>query len=70
MQHQGEIEFNAIVGTDGRLHEPHLVTTLGGEAHEARVMRALAFWRLEPARKAKRQSVPSRLWSRATFQIY
>jgi hypothetical protein len=70
VRHQGEVEFAALVGTDGRLHEPRVLTTLGGEAHNAQVVKALALWRLEPARKADRTAVATRLKGRTTFHIY
>jgi hypothetical protein len=70
VRHQGEVEFAALVGTDGRLHEPKVLTTLGGENHNAQVVKALALWRLEPARKADRTPVATRLKGRTTFHIY
>jgi hypothetical protein len=67
---QKEVEFTAIVGTDGRLHEPHLVTTLATPAHEAQVMRALSLWRLDPARKRDQKPIASRLWGKTILHVY
>jgi hypothetical protein len=44
------VAFEAVVGTDGRLHRPQLKTSLD-QAQEAAVLAALPFWRLEPARR-------------------
>jgi hypothetical protein len=45
------VAFEAVVGTDGRLHRPKLKTSLEPE-HEAALMNAIPFWRFEPARRA------------------
>jgi hypothetical protein len=70
VRHQGEVEFTALVGADGRLHEPRVLSSLGGENHNAQVAKALTLWRLEPARKADRTAVVTRLRGRTTFHIY
>ncbi len=70
VRHQGEVSFTAIVGTDGRLHEPRLTSVLAGESQDEQVLRALSLWRLEPARKADRAPVPSRLQGRTVLHIY
>ncbi|HXK11105.1 MAG TPA: hypothetical protein VMT70_15765 [Vicinamibacteria bacterium] len=46
------VEVEAIVGTDGRVHRPRLRSTVE-PAQEAVVLGVLAFWRLEPARRAE-----------------
>jgi hypothetical protein len=46
------VDFEAVVGADGRLHRPQVKTSLDA-ASESAVLGALPFWRLEPARRAK-----------------
>ena len=43
------VAFEAVVGTDGRLHRPRLKASLD-PAHEASVLSVVPFWRFEPAR--------------------
>jgi hypothetical protein len=64
---QGEVEFVAVVGTDGRLRNPVLKTGLE-ERHEALIKRALAAWRLEPARQGDRP-VAARVLLRTALMI-
>ena len=45
------VAFEAVVGTDGRLHRPQVRTSLD-PAEETAVLSALPFWRFEPARLA------------------
>jgi hypothetical protein len=45
------VAFEAVVGTDGRLHRPQLKTSLDA-AHETALTSVLSFWRFEPARRA------------------
>jgi hypothetical protein len=45
------VTVEAVVGTDGRVHRPHLKTSLD-PPHEAAVLSALPFFRFEPARGA------------------
>jgi hypothetical protein len=45
------VDFEAIVGTDGRLHRPRVRTSLD-PAHESAVLSTLPLWRCEPARGA------------------
>jgi hypothetical protein len=52
VKHEGEIEMEAVVGTDGRLHRPRVRTSLS-ELHQGAVLRALPLWRFEPARRAE-----------------
>jgi Gram-negative bacterial TonB protein C-terminal len=49
---EGEVELDAVVGTDGRIYDPKLRTSLG-TAHEQAVLRTLPLWRLEPARRGE-----------------
>jgi hypothetical protein len=64
---QGEVEFVAVVGSDGRLRHPVLKTSLN-ERHEALVKRALAVWLLDPARQGDR-SVAARVMLRTALTI-
>ena len=68
VRHEGEMEFTAVVGSDGRLYGPSILTPLA-EVHERQVKRALSLWRFEPARRAK-EPVAVRLSERTTFRIY
>jgi hypothetical protein len=70
VRHQGEVTFTAIVGTDGRLHEPRVTSVLGNDAQSAHIAGVLPLWRLEPARKADRTAVASRLNARTVLHIY
>jgi hypothetical protein len=64
---QGEVEFVAVVGSDGRLRSPVLKTGLE-ERHEAVVKRALAAWRLDPARQGDKP-VAARILLRTALLI-
>jgi hypothetical protein len=68
VRHEGEVEFEAVVGADGRLYRPRI---LGGldKAHVAAIERVLPMWRFEPARAGK-DAVPAHLASRLVFRIY
>jgi hypothetical protein len=68
VRHEGEVEFEAVVGADGRLYRPRI---LGGldKAHMAAIERVLPMWRFEPARAGK-DAVPAHLASRLVFRIY
>lgn len=68
IRHEGEVEFDAVVGSDGRLHRPRLKSGLG-EAHEKAILRALALWRFEPARQGDKP-MAARIASRLVFRIY
>jgi hypothetical protein len=48
IRQEGEIQLEAIVGTDGRIHSPRVRTGMG-ESHELAVLRVLPLWRFEPA---------------------
>jgi hypothetical protein len=67
VQHQGEVEFEGVVGDDGRLHEPRVRTPLA-EAHTDAVLAALSLWRYEPARRGD-ERVGARLRSRLVLRI-
>ncbi len=68
VRHEGLVEFDAIVGTDGRLYRPRLKTPLD-ETHESAVVSALSFWRFEPARRGD-SLVGARVSSRLVLRIY
>jgi hypothetical protein len=68
VRHEGEVEFEAVVGADGRLYRPRIITGLEKE-HVAAIQRVLPMWRFEPARAGK-DPVPARLSSRLVFRIY
>jgi TonB family protein len=67
-RHEGEVEFQAVVGTDGGLREPRVRGSLS-EAHEAQVLRALRLWRYEPARR-KDGPLAARISGRLVLRIY
>jgi hypothetical protein len=69
VRQESEIEFKAIVGVDGRLHQPHVVSGLG-PSHEEIVLRALSVWRYEPARNKANDRVPAHVEERLRFKIY
>jgi hypothetical protein len=62
------VEFEAVVGTDGRLHRPQLKTS-PDRAHEAALMSAMPFWRFEPARRAD-APVGARIPLEIVFRVY
>lgn len=68
VRHEGEVEFEAVVGADGRLYRPRIITGLVKE-HVAAIQRVLPLWRFEPARAGK-DPVAARLSSRLVFHIY
>ena len=68
VRQESELEFDAVVGTDGRLHDPVIGTGLTA-AHTETVMAALARWRYEPARTAD-GVVAARISSRLALRVY
>lgn len=46
---EGDVEVHFIVGSDGRVREPQIVKSAGYELDQ-QLLRALEFWRYEPAR--------------------
>ena len=65
--YEGEVEFIATVGVDGRLHQPRLTTPLGD--HDERVLKVLPLWRYEPARRGE-EPVAVRMSGKAILRIY
>lgn len=68
LRQEGEIELEAVVGTDGRLHEPRVRTGVS-PSHERAVLSVLPLWRFEPARRGA-EPVAARILLRPVFRIY
>jgi hypothetical protein len=68
LRQESEVEFEAVVGTDGRVHDPKIRTTLS-QPHQDVVLSALSRWRYEPARTAD-TAVAARVSSRMALRIY
>jgi hypothetical protein len=67
VHYQGEVPFEAVVGSDGRLSDARLLAALG--AHTERILKALELWRYEPARKGD-EAVGFRTEERTVFRVY
>ena len=52
VRHEGEVEFEAVVGADGRLYRPRFRAGLDPH-HLTAIRRVLPMWRFEPARAGK-----------------
>ena len=68
LRQEGEVELDAVVGTDGRLHDPNVRTGLGS-SHERAVLRVLPLWRFEPAR-LKGEPVGARIVLHPILRIF
>jgi TonB family protein len=68
VRHEGEVELAGIVGSDGRIREPQILTALA-EAHQRHVQRAFSLWRFEPARRGS-QPIAARVTERTVLRIY
>ncbi len=68
VQYEGEVEFEGVVGVDGRLYRTRVRGGLD-KAHVAAVQRVLPMWRFEPARTGK-DLTPAHVLSRLVFRIY
>ena len=68
VRHEGEVEFEAVVGADGRLYRPQIRGGLD-KVHVAAIQRVLSMWRFEPARAGK-DPLPAHVESRLVFRIY
>jgi hypothetical protein len=62
------LQFEAVVGTDGRLRQPH-VKGSPNRRYDAAINTALQFWRLEPARRAE-GPVAARVPLELVFRVY
>jgi hypothetical protein len=67
VRHEGEIEFEAVVGADGRLYRPALRGGLDPQ-HMAAIRRVLPMWRFEPAR-AGQEALPAYHTVKSVFRI-
>ena len=67
VRHEGEVEFEAVVGADGRLYRPAIHGGLDAR-HVAAIERVLPMWRFEPARAGK-DPVPAYHTGRMVFRI-
>ena len=65
---ESEVDFVAVVGTDGRLHAPRVTTPLSDD-HVKQLMRAFALWRYQPARGAGGE-LPARVTGKAVLRLY
>lgn len=65
---ESEVDFVAVVGTDGRLHDPKVTTSLSDE-HTRSVLRALSLWRYQPARSATAE-LPAKVNGKAVLRLY
>ena len=68
VRYEGEVEFEGVVGADGRLYRTKVRGGLD-KAHMAAIQRALPMWRFEPARTGK-DLTPAHVLSRLVFRIY
>jgi hypothetical protein len=68
IQHEGEVEFVAVVGADGRVFRPEVKTPLSDE-HTRYIASVLQVWRFDPA-KAGDKAVAARYEGRTVFKIY
>ena len=68
ISHEAEVEFKAVVGSDGRVHHPQLSTPLS-EDHEKRVLRVLPLWRFEPAQRGS-DAAAAAVTERLVFRIF
>jgi hypothetical protein len=68
IRHEGELEIAGVVGPDGRLYLPRILTPLD-EKHQRQIRRVFPLWRFEPARKGS-EPVAARVTERTVFRIY
>jgi hypothetical protein len=68
MHYERLVDFEAVVGTDGRLYRPLVKSSLD-PAVERLVVDALPFWRFEPARRAA-GPVAARVAERLVLRVY
>jgi hypothetical protein len=67
VRQEGQVEMRVVVGADGRLHQPKVITALGD--YEARLLRVLPMWRYDPARRGE-DPVAVRLVEKAVLRLY
>jgi len=68
VRHEGEVEIEGVVGTDGRIYDARLLTTLGSE-DEQRVRELLPLWRFEPGKRGNDRA-PIKVKERLVFRIF
>ena len=68
MRSESEVEFDGVVGPDGRLHAVKVTTPLSA-SHVSVVVRALSLWRLEPA-VTKDGPVAAKVSLRTSLRVY
>jgi len=64
---ESQVEMVVVVGADGRIKTPRLITALG--EHEGRVLKTFPLWRFEPARRGE-EPVAVRQAEKAVLRIY
>jgi hypothetical protein len=67
IRQEGQVDLLVVVGADGRLYRPKVVTSIGD--HEARLLKVLPLWRYEPARRGP-DAVAVRLPEKAFLRLY
>jgi hypothetical protein len=68
VSHEAEVQVKAVVGWDGRVHDPKVATPLSLD-HEKRVLRVLPLWRFQPARRGAHPAA-SQVLERMVFRVY
>lgn len=68
MRRESEVEFDGVVGADGRLHRARVTTPLS-DSHRSLVERALGLWRFEPA-VTKEGAVSAKVSLRTSLRVY
>ena len=67
VRHEGEVQFEAVVGADGRIYRPVLKGGLDPQ-HITAIRRVLPMWRFEPAR-AGQEALPAYHTVKTVFRI-
>jgi hypothetical protein len=65
---ESEVDFVGVVGTDGRLYAPKVVTPLSDE-HVKELLRTFSIWRYQPARSATAE-MPAKVSGKAVLRLY
>jgi hypothetical protein len=68
VRQESEVEFEVVVGADGRPRRGRVKTPLG-DVHESLVLRVLPLWRFEPARQGD-ERVATRYAGRLVLRIF
>jgi hypothetical protein len=67
VRHEGEVEVEGVVGLDGRLYQPKVVTPLSPE-HEKSVLRVVPLWRFQPGKRGN-DPAPAKVRERMVLRI-